>query len=76
MKRFVIQAEPSLLERARRRASERGVSIAQLVRDALAREVGEPRQPKPRSFGRFRSASGNVSRRASADVYRPPPWRS
>ena len=73
MRRIMIQADEKLLERARRRAAERGVSIAQLVRDALEKELGT--QPKPH-FGVFNSGVGDLSRRASEDEFEPDPWRS
>lgn len=77
MKRIMIQADEELIERARRRAAERGVSIAHLVREALEKELGDGRPwPKPHSIGKFRSGSGDLSRRASEDEYEPPPWRS
>lgn len=69
----MIQADDDLLRRARRTAARRGVSIAQLVRDALEREVGEERQPPPLWIGTFRSAHGDLSERASRDEYEPDP---
>ena len=76
MKRLMIQADEDLLERARRRAAERGVSIAQIVREALERELGDQRQPEPLSLGKYRSRAGDLARRASDGEYEPPPWRS
>jgi hypothetical protein len=76
MSRFIIQADEELLERTRRRAAERGVSIAQVVRDALEAELGASRIPEPRIVGKYRSGTGDLSRRASDDEYVPPPWRS
>ncbi len=74
----MIQADEALLERARRRAAERGVSVAQLVREALERELG-PAMPAPdvRCAGAFGSEKGDLARRASAATdYEPPPFRS
>lgn len=76
MKRLMIQADEELLERARRRAAERGVSIAQVVRDALENELGVHAQPEPLSLGRYRSGAGDLALRASDGEYEPPPWRS
>jgi len=69
----MIQADEELLERARRRAAERGVSIAQIVREALEKELGT--RPKPR-FAVFDSGVGDLSRLASEDEFEPEPWRS
>lgn len=75
MRRLMIQADKALIERARRRAAERGVSIAQIVREALERELGT-RQPRPRSFASFASGAGDLSRRASEDEFEPESWCS
>lgn len=76
MRRLMIQADERLLQRAKRRAAERGISLAQLIREALARELGAERQPRPLSTASVRSGVGDMSRRASEDEYEPPPWRS
>lgn len=76
MRRLIIQADEELLERARHHAAERGVSVAQVVRDALERELGVAYQPEPLSLGRYRSGQGDLARRASEEEYEPPPWRS
>jgi hypothetical protein len=75
MRRIMIQAHEELLERARRRAAERGVSIAQIVREALEKELGTVSRPKPH-VGVVRSGAGDLSRRASEDEFEPEPWRS
>jgi hypothetical protein len=77
MKRVMIQADERLLERARRRAAERGVSLAQLVRDALEKELGYEEAPPPplACIGAVRSESGDLSRRASEDEFQPEPYR-
>jgi len=76
MKRMMIQADDALLDRARRRAADRGVSVAQLFREALERELG-PAEPTPavHCAGVFRSGQGDLARRAGED-YEPPPLRS
>lgn len=74
----MIQADDALLDRARRRAADRGVSVAQLVREALERELG-PATPAPdvRCAGAFGSGTGDLARRASeGNDYEPPPFRS
>jgi hypothetical protein len=78
MQRLMIQAEPELVERAKRRARERGVSVAQVVRDALEHEleVDEERLAPPLALiGAFSSERGDLSRRASEDEYEPEPFR-
>ena len=75
MSRLIIQADDDLLERTRRRAAERGVSIAQVVRDALEVELADGR-PLPRIIGKYRSGTSDSSRLASEEGYVPPPWRS
>ncbi len=68
MQRLMIQAEPELLERAKRRARERGVSVAQVVREAMEHELGvddeeEPLAPPLKCIGAFASGRGDLSRR-------------
>lgn len=72
----MIQADERMLRRAKRRAAERGISLAQLIREALTRELGAERQPRPLSIGSVRSSVGDMSRRSSEDEYQPPAWRS
>jgi hypothetical protein len=80
MQRLMIQAEPELVERAKRRARERGVSVAQVVREAIEHELGSGEQecipPPLHCIGIGRSARGDLSRLASEDVYEPDPWVS
>lgn len=76
MKRIMVQADERLLDRARATAAERGVSVAQLFRDALERDLGpEHRPPAPNVIGMVRSQRGDLSRRASDDEYEPEPFR-
>jgi hypothetical protein len=78
MQRLMIQAEPELIERARRRAQERGVSVAQVVRDAMEHELGDAEEripPRLNCIGIGRSGRGDLSRRASEDEYEPEPFR-
>ena len=77
MKRFMLQADDALLERAREVAHERGVSIAQVVRDALEKELGPTRaRPRSRLIGAFESGERDNARKASRTSRVPPrPWR-
>jgi hypothetical protein len=75
--RFVLQADDALLDRAREVAHERGVSIAQVVRDALEKELG-PAQSPPHSrlVGAFESGEPDNAHKASRAPRVPPrPWR-
>lgn len=72
----MIQADGELLDRAKRTAAERGVSVAGLVREALERELGPPVPvPEIDCVGLFDSGEGDLARRAT-DRYEPPPFRS
>ena len=73
---MMFQADDELLARAKRRASERGVSVAQLVRDALEKELGDSGQAPPPAtiIGVGRSERTDLSRLASEDLYEPEPW--
>ena len=75
---MMFQADDELLARAKRRADERGVSVAQLVRDALEKELGSAGQTPPpvTIIGIGRSNRSDLSRLASEDAYEPEPWAS
>jgi len=78
MKRAIFQADEELLDRARRHADQRGMSFAEVVREALEKELnGGGARPMPhnrmfRSGGRWRSA------REATEAGPMPPvsWRS
>jgi hypothetical protein len=72
MDRVMIQADRTLLERARRAARERGVTFPQLVRDALEHELG-PTSGAPNQL----SSTGAISTggRARERAYEPDAWR-
>lgn len=74
MTRTTIVAEPELLAAVRRLARERGVSMAEFIREAIEDKVRET-QPAPRSAGVATSGHPDTARR-SGEV-RPPtrPWR-
>jgi hypothetical protein len=72
MERVMIQADPALLERARRAARERGVTFPQLVRDALEHELTtRSGPPRPLSSAGVISTGGRARERG----YEPDPWR-
>jgi hypothetical protein len=79
MQRLMIQAEPELVERAKRRARERGVSVAQVVREALEHELSSPEEEVPpplTCIGVFNSGRSDLSRLASDHIFMPRSWRS
>ncbi len=75
MRRFIVQAEDDLIRRVKKRAAERGVSVAQLVREALERALGpERRPPIPLSIGRYRSGRPNRDSERASDGYVAEPY--
>jgi len=76
MKRIMIQADEELIARARDAAHRRGVSVAQVVREALERELGPARRPRTRLIGAFDSGRTDIARRSARAPRVPPrPWR-
>jgi hypothetical protein len=70
MIRTTIMAEEETLQRLRALARERGVSLAQVVREALEQKAEEYR-PKPKILGMFTSGDPGLSQKAG--VGRTPP---
>ena len=66
----MIQADETLLARARNAASQRGVTFPQLVRDALEHEIGSRVGEPLASTGAVDGGGG-----ARAREYQPDPWR-
>jgi hypothetical protein len=66
----MIQADEALLARARKVASQRGISFPQLVRDALEHELGD-RAREPLSSTGVVDSCGSARKRE----YQPDPWR-
>lgn len=75
MKRFIIQADDDLLRRVKKRAAERGVSVARVVRDALEVALGDGRRPEPTFIGKYASG-GRAPARDTSDGFVAEPWRS
>jgi hypothetical protein len=67
-------APDDLIERLRREASERGVSLATVIREALERKA-EGYHPKPRSLGIGDSGRTDIARRTAEETISPEPWR-
>ncbi|MGI8595535.1 MAG: CopG family transcriptional regulator, partial [Solirubrobacteraceae bacterium] len=61
MKRMMIQAEEDLLDRAREEAHRRGVSVAQVIRDALEKELGATAPPRFGLIGAFDSGGSTMA---------------
>jgi plasmid stability protein len=77
VRRFIVQADDDLIRRVRKRAAQRGVSIAQIVREALELALGDRAQPVPTFIGKYASGRpNNDSERASNDEYVADPYRS
>jgi hypothetical protein len=79
MQRLMIQAEPELIERVKRRAAKRGISAAQVWREGARHEVGEgeERIPPPLTcIGAFSSDRSDLSELASESIFEPRSWRS
>lgn len=74
MERTVISAPPELLRRAREAAAREGVSLAEIVRRGLRREVGEA--PMPGSFGAYSDEAAEPASTTGERPISPPPWRS
>jgi hypothetical protein len=74
MKRTTIVANEEVLEKLRALARQRGVSFAEVVREAVEEKAGEYR-PQPKSLGIGASGRSDVS--SVAGVGRSPgsPWR-
>jgi len=70
--RTTVVIPDELKERARRVAAERGVSMGQLIREALEDKVKSER-PKAKSFG---LGSSRETGRDVSHLYEPDPWRS
>ena len=64
MKRFVLSMPDDLFLALQRRAKERGISMAAVVREAAEREV-QPQQPWPKGVGKYRSGYSDTSVLAS-----------
>jgi hypothetical protein len=74
MQRTTIMAPEELLRQLRLAAAERGVYMAELIREALE-EKARARRPKPRSLGLGASGRSDLSIRAGEEGFVPEPWR-
>lgn len=74
MQRTTIVAPEQLLNRLRRQASDRGVSLATVIREAMEAQA-ERGQPIPRTLGMFVSGQSDISQRSAEERPEPRPWR-
>lgn len=74
MVRTTIVLPEELLEHLRRMATERGSSMAALVREAIEEKVRSYR-PRPRSLGIGDSGRSDLARRTAEEEAVPESWR-
>lgn len=74
MKRTTIVGNDQIMETLRSLAKQRGVSFAEVVREALAEKAKELR-PKPKSVGIETSTSSKTAIAESAKRIPPRSWR-
>ena len=72
-RRVTIVAPEDLLQRLRVVTAERGISMAELIREALEEKVAQHR-PKPKSLGIGDSGRTDISRRAGDERPVPRPF--
>jgi hypothetical protein len=65
VRRVLIQADDQLVERAKERAAQRGISLSRFAREALEKEAGPPRERRSRLIGAFESGQGSTARRSA-----------
>jgi hypothetical protein len=65
VRKVLIQAEEELIERAKERAAQRGVSFARFAREAIEKEVGPQREKRTQLIGAFESGQRNTGRRSA-----------
>jgi predicted DNA-binding transcriptional regulator AlpA len=74
MQRTTIVAPQELIERLRRVANDRGVSLATVIREAME-EKAEESFPKPKSLGIASSGFSDTSQRSADERPVPRSWR-
>ncbi|MBA4180013.1 MAG: hypothetical protein C0506_05430 [Anaerolinea sp.] len=74
MRRTTISLDDPMLDELHRLASERRISVAALIREALAQKLAAHR-PKPRSLGIAASNHTDTAQRTSDERPEPRSWR-
>jgi hypothetical protein len=74
MRRFIIQADDDLIRRVKKRAALRGVSVAQVVRDALEAALGSGEQRGPSFIGKYDSKGRGPAASEIDDTYVAEPY--
>ena len=74
MKRTTIVAPEELIERLRRIAEDRGVSLATVIREAMKMKA-DTYIPKPKTLGMADSGITDIARRSAEERPVPRPWR-
>lgn len=74
MKRLIISLPEDLFRRLRSMATERGISVDALAREAVKAKV-EDHRPSPRSLGIGASGKSNTARRSGDEQLEPRPGR-
>ena len=74
MKRTTIAAPEELIERLRRVAEDRGVSLVTVIREAMQMKA-DASIPKPKSLGIASSGFSGIAQRSANERQVPRPWR-
>jgi hypothetical protein len=74
MQRTTIMAPEELIRQLRLVAAERGISMAEIIREALE-EKARAARPRPRSLGVGASGRSDLSTRLGEEEFLPEPWR-
>lgn len=71
-----VELDADLARRARQEAARRGITLRQLVEDAVERELAdEPQQPPFSLIGAFSAGRSDLSELASEGNFEPEPFR-
>lgn len=74
MERTTVSLPEGLLKRLRVLAAERGVSMAEMIREAIGETISRHR-PRPRSLGVGASGRADTARRTGEERPEARPWR-